>query len=177
VLIDSCPVELQNDIGSYGLDADAASGGMDAIFHAFELTRDTKITSMKVSLKSVGTPLGASVVCGLYNNLSGEFPNVIPISPWLRQTTYRDMSSISPDGGLYEFDFLLKPSLAAGKYAISVERSGDFTPSGSSIKVGFAFDFDNAGSIHAGNGGFHQNGIWQADDMADLIFYLYGVPL
>lgn len=174
VVIDSCPIELQNDIGSYGLDTGA--GGMDAVYQAFELTEGWKVMSLKVSLKAIGAPTGG-IVCGLYIGPTGEFPNVIPVSPWLRNTMPIAMSAISQDGGLYEFEFLIKPSLGPGKYAVSVERQSDFLPAGSAIKVGFNFDFDTNGAAHAGNGGFHQNGVWGADEMADMIFYLYGEPL
>lgn len=172
VIIVSCPIAQQNDISTYGLDADAASGGMDALFQAFELTEGAKIRSVKVSLKAIGAPTG-SVVCGIYNNLTGEFPAVVPISPWLRQSGYLAMRDISPDGGIYELEFLLKPSLGPGRYAVTVERAGNFTPAGSSVRVGFA----TGGTAHAGNGGFHQNGVWQADNLADMVFELWGNPL
>jgi hypothetical protein len=178
-LIDSCPVEGQNDIGSYGVDQ-----SMDACYQAFTLAKPTILRSAKVSLKAVGGPFGG-IVLGLYMS-SGAFPNVKPSGSYLFPSFAVDVAEISTgaDGGLVEFQFPTPGDTPAapGTYCLSVEKQYGGVFSVGKVMVGYNFDFGRkgkaarAGAAHYGNGGYHQAGMWGVDDMADMIFYLYGDP-
>lgn len=170
VLIDSWPVENQNDIGSYGI-RDALTGP----YQAFTAPRSASLKSVKLSLKRVGNPVG-EVLIGL-RDASGAHPSAIP-GGRIGGSKKLDVTTISTatDGSLYQFDFLVPLGLLSGQqYAIVLEKfndgSGTTFTSPDYILVGFDFTFD-ASPQHSGNGGYNQGG-FAPDPMADMIFYLY----
>jgi hypothetical protein len=173
VLIDSWPVENQNDINSYGI-RDALGGP----YQAFTAPRNCQLKTVKLSLQRVGNPIGDLVVA--VRDGSGEYPAVTP-GGRITGSRKLDVSTVSPDataetGILYAFDFLTPVPLVGGqKYCIVLEKVSDATgttfTSPDYLMVGFSFTF-GAETQHAGNGGYNQGG-WGADDAADMIFYLY----
>lgn len=177
-LIDSCPVEQQNDIGSYGVDQ-----SMDACYQSFTLAKPTILRSAKVSLKAVGGPGPNGIVLGLYMS-SGTFPNVKPSGNYLFPSFPVPIAEIptAAEGGLVEFQFptLGDTPASPGTYCLSVEKQYGGVFNVGKVMVGYNFDFGRkgkaarAGAAHYGNGGYHQYGVWGVDDMADMIFYLYG---
>jgi hypothetical protein len=170
VLIESWPVEGQNDIGSYGI-RDALTGP----YQAFTAPRNCSVKTAKLSLKRVGNPTGDLVAA--FRDGVGEYPGVTPGGRIIGSKKL-DVSTVTDadDGALYEFEFLAPVALIGGqKYCLVLEKvsdgSGTSFASPDYLNVGFSFTFD-ASAQHAGNGGFNQ-GAWTADDAADMIFYLY----
>jgi hypothetical protein len=176
VLIDSCPIENQNDIVSYGLYTGA--GSIVAIYQAFTAPKDFIPKSFKASLAKLGTVTG-NLMLWLYNT-TGAYPTVVPIPGSGRPSLLFDTANITddPDGALCEFKFAEAAPfvLNAGQiYAVAIENHGTLScPSPNRVQVGFNFEFGKMGAAHYGNGGFHQAGSWMADDAADMIFYIYG---
>jgi hypothetical protein len=170
-LIDSWPVENQNDIGSYGI-----RDALTSPYQAFTAPRDCSVKTVKLSLKRIGNPVG-DLVAALRDG-SGEYPAVTP-GGRITGSRKLDVATVTtdPDGGLYQFDFLTPVPLVGGqKYCLVLEKVSDaggttFT-SPDYLNVGFKFTFD-ASPEHYGNGGYHQDGAWGADPAADMIFYLY----
>jgi hypothetical protein len=170
-LIDSWPVENQNDVGSYGI-RDAMIGP----YQAFTAPRDCSVKTVKLSLKRYGNPVGDLLAA--IRDGSGEFPIVVPGG---RITGSRkvDVTTISPDatdtaGILYAFDFLTPVPLVGGqKYCVVLEKISDANgttfPSPDYVMAGFSF---GGAAGHYGNAGSYQ-GDWSPDDLADMIFYLY----
>lgn len=176
-LVDSCPVEKQNDISSYALDGTRAPPNMVAIYQAFTAPKDMTVHSFKVSLRKEGAPVG-NLMMWLYDT-TGSYPTALPIPGSGRQSKFFDVAGVTtdPNGSLCEFLFYdaTPVQLTAGQvYAIAVEISPSLSlPDPSKVFVGFSFDFEGAGgNAHYGNGGYY-NGTWNADDMGDMIFYLY----
>ena len=173
-LIDSCPVDRQNDIGSYGI-----MDNMQAVYQAFTAPRTAILESVKVSLRKEGNP--TSVQVKLYVG-SGAFPVMIPQSTLIASTPAIPTTNVTtdPNGALYEMPFLGNPTINAGSnYCLVVERYGGgvfYAPD--KVMVGCAFDFDNNGSAHYGNAGYRNFPVnsWSADDLCDMIFYLYEKP-
>jgi hypothetical protein len=169
-LIQSWPVENQNDIGSYGVQA-----SMQAAYHAFTPSEDFQITSAKVSLKNVSGFVGP-VTLNIYL-ATGVIPDAKPIGSAIMTSSNIDSAGVTsdPNGALYEATFVMLPAnrqLRAGvTYCLTVQ-SASVPAAPSALMVGFTFDFTNG--AQAGNGGYKDASGWGTDNACDMVFYLYG---
>jgi hypothetical protein len=173
-LIDSYPVENQNDIGSYGI-----RDALNQPYQAFTAPRDTSLKTVRLSLKRIGNPVGEVLVA--IRDGSGAFPAVVP-GGRISGSRKLDVSTISPDatdlaGVLYDFDFLSPVPLIGGQnYCVVLEKFNDGSVTFTSpdyIMVGFHFTYGPPPGEHYGNGGYNQDGDFASDQTGDMIFYLY----
>lgn len=158
-LIDSCPVEKQNDISTYGL----GQNGVVAIYQAITCPYHLQLERITASLKNTG---GADVNLTTFTYATeGVFPNVKCVPGTGRRS--RNLVLPANAEGLFDFTFILPINLAGGQnYGICVEQLSTMP---APVFVGFHMGGDG----HYGNGGYY-DGFWRDDPNADMIFYIYG---
>lgn len=169
-LIDSFPVEQQNDIGSYGI-----RDSINQPYQAFTAPRDCQLKKATLSVRRVGNPIGEVLVA--VRDGSGAFPNMVP-GGRLTGSRKLDVTTITTgaDGALYDFDFLSPVQLRQGQnYCVVLEKFNDGTTTFDSpdyLMVGFHFTYGPPPGEHYGNGGYNQDGAFSSDAAGDMIFYL-----
>jgi hypothetical protein len=172
LLIESWPVENQNDINSYGIQPFGTTRGG---YQAFTAVTSGKAKSAKVSLRNELSNNVGNIVVSLHA-MASSFPGAGPVFPPLAISDPVDVTTISTaaNGALHKFTFSGANQIdliAGNNYAISVTKDDRGAFEG---EVSIGYKFGGPASGHAGNGGYVTVTSWGPDSLCDMIFYLYG---
>jgi hypothetical protein len=147
----------------------SVDGFTDVVGQVFTSTGGS-LSSVKLQLKKVGTPV-VSMVARLWNT-TGTPPLVKGTGSAIAASANMNSGGISTSGALYEFTFTPFALTNGTRYVISLTAAGVDNVN----KISLGTNFNNGvPPQHSGNACVRAvtGSVWTADDLEDLIFYLY----